>query len=359
MQLIGLGWRHLNRFTDPTEPKPWNVAGHLAGQPLDAMREKAHDDPMRTALLAFLSVSALSYAQSVISAHSGVVQYVEGDVMIDNQSIQPKFAEFPDVKPNQVLATEEGRVELLLTPGVFLRLSENSSVRMISNSLSDTRLAMVAGSALIEVAELLPNNSITFEASGTSIVLPRKGLYRIDADPARLRVYDGQATVAGTSVRKGREVALGASAALATTFDVKDTDSFYRWSSRRAEYVAEANVESARVASNPMSSGYTEGVSSPNGRWSWNPGFGMFTYLPGSGMYNSPFGSTYYSTMMAPAYVAITAPSLGRTTSATPIMSLPMSLPTSLPAGRGMGMGASAPMGGSTGVSGGASSRPR
>ncbi len=289
---------------------------------------------MRTALLAFLSVSALSYAQSVISAHSGVVQYVEGDVMIDNQSIQPKFAEFPEVKPNQTIATEEGRVELLLTPGVFLRLSENSSVRMISNSLSDTRLAMVSGSALIEVAELLPNNSITFEAARTSVVLPHKGLYRIDADPARFRVYDGQATVAGTMVHKGREVALGADAAVATNFDIKDTDSFYRWSARRAEYVAEANVESARVASNPMSSGYTEGVGSQNGRWSWNPGFGMFTYLPASGMYNSPFGSTYYSTMIAPAYVAMSAPSLGRTTSVAPV--------AAFPAGRSMGAPTSA-----------------
>lgn len=260
---------------------------------------------MRTVLMAVLSVSALSYGQSVISAHSGVVQYVEGDVTIDHQEIHPKFAEFPDVKPNQVIATEEGRVELLLTPGVFLRLAEDSSVRMISNSLADTRLEMVSGSALIEVAELLANNSITFEAKGTQIVLPRKGLYRIDSDPGRLRVYDGQAMVAGTPVRKGHEVALGESTAVAAAFDAKDTDSFYRWSARRADYVAEANVESARVANNPMSSGYVGGIASPNGMWSWNPGFGMFTYLPGSGMYMSPFGSTYYSTMMVPMYIPV------------------------------------------------------
>jgi hypothetical protein len=272
---------------------------------VDAAEKKAHYCFMRTVLVAVLSVSALSYGQSVISAHSGVVQYVEGDVTIDQREIHSKFAEFPDVKPDQVLATEEGRVELLLTPGVFLRLAEDSSVRMISNSLADTRLALVSGSALIEVAELLPNNAITFEAKGTQIVLPRKGLYRIDSDPARLRVYYGQATVAGTPVRKGHEVALGESAVVATAFDSKDTDSFYRWSARRADYVAEANVESARVANNPMSSGYVGGVSSPNGMWSWNPGFGMFTYLPSSGMYLSPFGSTYYSTMMVPMYIPV------------------------------------------------------
>src|ERR1700686_1161610 len=79
-----------------------------------------------------------AWAQSVISAHSGVIHYVEGDVTIDGAAVHPKFAEFPDVKSGQSLATGEGRVELLLTPGVFLRLTDNSSVRMISNVLADT-----------------------------------------------------------------------------------------------------------------------------------------------------------------------------------------------------------------------------
>lgn len=267
---------------------------------------------MRAVLAIFLSVGACSYAQSVISAHSGVVQYTEGDVSIDNQAIHPKFAEFPELKPEQVIATEEGRVELLLTPGVFLRLAENSSVRMISNSLSDTRLAVVSGSALIEVAELLPNNAITFDAAGTPIVLARKGLYRIDSDPSRLRVYDGQVRVgadtAPVTVRKGHEVALAASPLAVSSFDAKDIDGFYRWGARRSEYVAEANVVSAHVANDPRSSSYTGGVDSPTGRWSWNPWFGMFTYMPGGdGMYMSPFGYAYYSPAMVQlAYIPVT-----------------------------------------------------
>src|SRR6185295_11157481 len=102
-------------------------------------------------------------AQSVISAHSGTIHYIEGDVTIDGNGLHPKFAEFPEVKSGQVLATDEGRAEVLLTPGVFLRLAEKSSVRMLSNALADTRIAVIFGSVLIEAGELLPGNAVSFE----------------------------------------------------------------------------------------------------------------------------------------------------------------------------------------------------
>ncbi len=235
-------------------------------------------------------------AQSVISAHSGVIHYVEGDVTIDGAAVHPKFAEFPDVKSGQVLATEEGRVEVLLTPGVFLRLTENSSVRMISNALANTRLELVSGSALIEVAELLEHNAIAFDAAGAHIALAKKGLYRIDASPARLQVYDGQAAVSAGAdsliARKGHQIDLDTAKLVDARFDVKDTDPFYRWSSRRADYVAAANVVSARVASN---SDYSSGFASGSSGWSWNPYFGMYTFLPANGVYFSPFGAAFYS----------------------------------------------------------------
>ena len=247
--------------------------------------------------------AASAGAQSVISAHSGVIHYVEGDVTIDGSAVHPKFAEFPDVKSGQVLATEEGRAEVLLTPGVFLRVTENSSVRMLSNALADTRMEVLSGSVLVEVGELLPNNAIAFDAAGAHMTLAKKGLYRIDAGPARLRVYDGQAVVSEGSdsltAKKGHEIDLDAAKLLDARFDVKDTDSFYRWGARRAEYVAAANVISARVASN---SDYKSGFASGAGGWSWNPYFGMFTFLPASGVYFSPFGAAFYSPGMVNAY---------------------------------------------------------
>jgi len=275
-------------------------------------------------------------AQSVISAHSGVIHYVEGDVTVDGTPVHPKFAEFPEVKSGQLVATAEGRAEILLTPGVFLRMAENSSVRMIANALADTRLEVVSGAALVEVGQLLENNAITFEASGVKMELAKKGLFRINASPASLRVYEGQARVTSGSesltARKGHQIDLDSPKLADAKFDAKDTDPFYRWSSRRAEYVAAANVISARVSSN---SSYGSSFSGNPGAWSWNPYFGMFTFLPSNGVYWSPFGSPFYSPAMVwAAYV----PRRGMV--ANPGISAPVRMGPS-PASFGRGMGGS------------------
>ncbi|HEY4360613.1 MAG TPA: FecR domain-containing protein [Bryobacteraceae bacterium] len=249
----------------------------------------------KLALALALTGAASAWAQSAISAHSGMIHYVEGSVQLEGQAVEPKFAEFPEVKNGQVLATQEGRVEVLLAPGVFLRLSEDSSFKMISNKLADTSLEVLSGSALVEADELLKDNVIEIKVNGANVEVSKKGLYRFEASPARLRVYDGEATVISGSqtviARKGRQVDLNG-VLVASNFDPKNTDPFYRWASRRSSYIATANVSSARAAGQ---SGWLSGYGTGSGGWAWNPWFGMFTYLPGSGYGYSPFGWSFYS----------------------------------------------------------------
>lgn len=297
--------------------------------------------------LLMAACAAAASAQAVISARSGVVQYIEGDVTLDGQALRPKFAQFPEVKNGQVLASAEGRTEVLLTPGVFLRLAENSSLRMISNALNDTRLAVLSGSALIEVAELLPDNAITVQFQDTTISLPKRGLFRIDAGNSLLRVYDGEARLNPganeVKVKKNREVDLDAAQLQTRNFDAKTTDPFHRWGARRAAYVSAANIISARTASQSgnYSSGFgSRGLGRSFGSWSWNPWFGMYTYLPANGIYMSPFGGMpYYS---PGSIISVYAPR------ARPMS--PMSMP--IPSGGG-GMGGSMRGGGGFGGGGG------
>jgi hypothetical protein len=242
--------------------------------------------------------AASAWGQNAISAHSGMIHYVEGRVLLDGQPVEPKATEFPEVKNDQTLSTEEGRAEVLLTPGVFLRLSEDSSFKMVSNRLSDTSFEVVSGDALIEVMELLKDNAITVQFKGATATVSKRGLYRFDADKGRLQVYDGEISLTSgdqtITARKGKEVEIGEKLQ-ATNFDPKDTDPFYRWAERRSEYIATANVSAARQAG-------SAGLLASTGSWAYNPWYGMFTYLPGSGYGYSPFGWAYFSPLTVGSY---------------------------------------------------------
>jgi FecR protein len=260
----------------------------------------------RLSLVVLLVGTSSAWAQQVISAHSGVIHLVEGQVTLDGTPVQPKFAEFPDVKNGQTLASQDGRAEVLMNPGVILRIGENSSFKMLSNSRSDTRLQVLTGEAVVEVGELLSTNAITIVYGDVHVELIKRGLYQISADPGKLRVYEGEARVTEGNqtlvARKGREVLMGAVLDM-NGFDVKDVDALMRWASRRSEALAQANVSSARTASSQgytgsgYGSGYGYGPGMMGGMWAYNPWYGMFTYLPyGNGMYYSPFfGYPYYS----------------------------------------------------------------
>jgi hypothetical protein len=271
--------------------------------------------------LAAGSVAAL--AQSAISARSGMIHYVEGQVYLGDQLIESKFGSFPEVKENQQLRTTQGRAEVLLTPGVFLRLGEDSSFRMVTNRLIDTRLELLSGSAVVEAADIPKDNSVTVVYKDAAVHFTKKGIYRFDSTPGQLRIYDGEAEITAggktVDVKEGRLVALDT---LATSkFDKNVGDALNRWSERRAEYISMANVSAAnslRTASLYGGSGAYGGYGGlgdygmyggygPYGGygmyggmasgWFYNPYFGMFTFVPGmmGGAFYSPYGYRLWS----------------------------------------------------------------
>jgi hypothetical protein len=273
------------------------------------------------------SVAAL--AQSVISARSGLIHYVEGQVYLGDQVVETKFGSFPEVKENQKLRTEDGRAEVLLTPGVFLRLGENSSFRMVTNRLIDTRLEFLSGTAIVEADDVGKDNSVTVVYKDATVHFAKKGLYRLDSDSGGLRVFEGLAEVSAgdnsAEVRDGHVIALDTLAV--SRFDKNSTDALDRWSARRGEYVAMANVGAANSVRSSLFSGgggaygggggygtagvygvggmyglgmYSNGCMSGgsmfNGGWFFNPSFGMYSYVPCmDGAMYSPYGYRFWN----------------------------------------------------------------
>lgn len=245
-----------------------------------------------------IALSAFSAsAQSVISAKAGTIAKVEGKVFLGDQVVEDSLTKFPDIKENGVVRTEEGRAEVLLTPGTVLHLGEKSSFRLITNRLIDTRLELLTGSAVVDVEEIAKDTSLTVVCKDGTIVMSKAGHYRFDAEPARIKVFFGIADVQvggqHIEVTAGKMVSLAGDTASVEKFDKNDTDSLDNWARRRGEIMALANVSAAKSLYNSYSSVGNSGL------WGWNPYFGMYTYIPGSGRFCDPFwGYCYWSPSM-------------------------------------------------------------
>jgi hypothetical protein len=247
-----------------------------------------------------------AWAQSVISAKAGLIHYSEGKVFVGDKEVAPKNGDFPEMKAGDVLRTGEGRAEILLTPGVFLRVSEESGFRLVTNKLEDIKLEVTKGSVLIEAGEVSKDASMVVTVAEASIDIAKRGLFRIDANPASLRVYDGEAVVTASgqtlTVKEGRSTPLSG-VLVASKFNKEMGDAFHRWASRRSGYLAVANVSAAKSI-------YDTGRGWRQSGWFFNPYFGYFTYIPAYGNYFSPFGYQYYSPRRVEAIFYRPAPSM-------------------------------------------------
>lgn len=238
---------------------------------------------------------SLASAQNAGTGHPGIVNYIEGQVTVNGALVAPNSAGSTDVGPNQVLEAQNGKAEILLTPGVFLRVGNNSAVRMLSPDLTNTRVELLRGEALVEVTELYPQNHLQIVNGGATTDLLKTGVYGFNAARPEVVVYDGKAAVEGqgseATLKKGKEAALTTAPLKAVSFNRKETeksDDLYQWSSLRSEYLAEASWDSARtivVNSDPW---WGAG-------WYWNPYWDMYSFIPGDGFMFSPFGWGFYS----------------------------------------------------------------
>jgi hypothetical protein len=266
--------------------------------------------------LAVLALGMLpASAQTVIGAKSGVINWVEGEAFLADKPYTMQPSQFGEVKEGMILRTGEGRAEVLLPPGVLLRIAEKSSFKMISNRLIDTRVELLAGSGIVEVDDLAKEATVTVVCRDGTVSLTKPGLYRFDTEPAQIKVFKGTAEVAlggqNASVSAGKMMPLSGAVASVEKFDAAQTDSFDHWSRRRGELLANANISSAKRAndhygsygSDPCygSAGSYSGpygtgpFARPWGTWSYNPYYGLGTYVPCQGRITSPYGYAYWS----------------------------------------------------------------
>ncbi len=254
----------------------------------------------RTKLFATLSLATTlfvpsAFAQNTISARPGTINYIEGQATLNGEPLVTNSTSHLEMAQGQTLATTSGKVEVLLTPGVFLRLGTDSSVNMVSPDLTKTEVQLIQGRAEVEVDQIYKQNDLLVDDGSAQAKLLEHGLYEFDASNGNLRVFEGKAAVSPSqtaekwiTVKGGHELTMNSSAQKANGFDREQAarqDPLYAWSNLRAQYLNQANKSLAQE----------EGSRRDDSGWFWNPAAFSYTWLPGEGLFWSPFGYGFYS----------------------------------------------------------------
>lgn len=269
--------------------------------------------------VALLSVvfcsAAVAQAQGrekyTISATAGGINLISGKVTLQRKGVihsQPLTAK-DDFETGDVIRTgADGRLEVLLNPGSYMRVAEDSEFALTDASLESLRLKLIKGNFIVEAAGAGDTRLLTeIDTPQTKISIIRKGLYRINVAPnnaTELLVYKGRAVVGNNSletVKDGKMVVVTGSGngPGVAKFDRKQQDAFGFWSRQRAETLVAAN---RRLSDGLINSAFSVFNSSwcaqancaaYSGLWVYDPFLNSRTYLPFYARSSSPYGRHY------------------------------------------------------------------
>jgi hypothetical protein len=276
------------------------------------------------------AVAAACLAQSVTSARSGLLHYFEGDVSIDGAQVESKAGRFPEIKEQSILCTARGRAEVLLTPGVFLRVGENTAIRMLDKRLASTRVEILSGTIIVESDDpemSIKDPPVTLIYKEYKIQLVRRGLVAISSGPSQMKIYKGEAVVDITGavsanvrvvVREGRILSFSKPLSI-QKFDTKIGDDLFLWARDRSQSLSAANMSSARSLNtnnseygNGLGGRYTSSSQDWAGGWYFNPYFDMYTFVPGGGTSRNQWGYAFFSPATISSYYMPSTNVLGR-----------------------------------------------
>ena len=261
-------------------------------------------------LLAFAAVSAqdtrLAAAAGdkyVISAKAGGVNYTEGRVVIArHEGKSGQLLKGDDIQIGDTVATgTDGRLEILLNPGSYMRVDRETEFSFISTALDDLKLKLNSGSAIFEVIAD-DDFKVSVQTPKTLVDLTRSGVYRIDVTAdggAKVSVTKGAAFVGNekAQVKAGRFATLGNGAVEVAKFDRDERDSLDTWSRDRAKELTKVNAGLQRsVLRNSLLNSFSQNrwnMYDSFGLWIFDPFRTYWCFMPFGYGWGSPYGYGY------------------------------------------------------------------
>ena len=244
-----------------------------------------------------------------ISARAGGVNHVAGQARFRAKD----SAEWLQLSTDVTLAAGDSvstgpfsQVEVLLNPGSYFRLGENSEFTLSDDSLESLRLTVTRGSGVVEAIGFDQLKvSIIIDTPHTRVEIVRSGLYRVNVLPGNVTevaVVKGRAMVGreqALKVKGGRAARAGAAGTELFELDKKRKDSLDVWSKERGQTLAKLNQKLSRRTVNALLASTDWDRIWPSsgpvgGFWFYSLGPRCWVFLPGGfGYWSSPYGSSY------------------------------------------------------------------
>jgi hypothetical protein len=287
-----------------------------------SMRKTSSLPALIVSVAVVLCCCSINLAQNrekfVISAKAGGINAITGQASVhgrgDTDWQQLMITDDLDAG-DRVRTAFDGRVEILLNPGSYLRVGGNSEVELSDNTLENLELRLIRGTAIVEAtgADGLELN-INISTPHTKLAIVRQGLYRLNVvpgDATELIVRKGRVILSDThtKVKGGNKVVFSAtnvSVAKLTKEEKKNHEKqeVEVWSKERAQTLAKAN---RRISDRMLNSAFAsyrdwDPFARPNGLWFFNRISNCYTFLPFSYGWGSPYGNSYSTSVYSPVW---------------------------------------------------------
>ncbi len=207
--------------------------------------------PLLKAAAAFF-LPAAAFSQDVISAKAGMINHIEGRVLLQDERLIEVRPSFLHLEAGQRLRTEDGRAEVLFAVGSYLRIAPHSEIEMVSAGLTSASVRLHRGSIIVDAQTVYDEDSLTLLAGEAEVRLLKEGLYRLDAldaEDSSLTVVQGDALLASgaaeSEVKKKRSIRFGNldGAVFQSRFKHWQEDELSAWHEKRASVIAQATAK--------------------------------------------------------------------------------------------------------------------
>ena len=319
------------------------------------------------ALILCCSMAILAQTQNrekfVISAKAGGINAITGQASVSSRggADWQQLMITDDLDAGDKVRTDfDGRVEILLNPGSYLRVGGNSEIELSNNALDNLEVRLLRGTAIVEATGMDGMDlNINISTPHTKLAIVRQGLYRLNVVPGdntELIVRKGRVILSDshTKVKGGNKVVFSAtqvSVAKLTKEEKKRAEDVDTWSKQRAETLAKANRRITNRAFTSAFAAYRDWdpfTRSRTGLWFYDVGSRCYTFLPFYYGVTSPYGNSYSTSFYSPYWYPGRGYGPNQPTAGG--NNWPTGGNTQAPSGNGTPTGSSAPVGGTSPV---------